>query len=202
MRRVTGKKEMYTGKGDGGRTSLLGKQKVSKGSHRIDLLGELDEFTSALGLARAHSELEASRSILLAVQRDVYVLMAELAATGKAEGSGEGLDAERVKWLESQISRMTATVKTPDGFIVPGDTPAGAALDLARTVARRVERRVVRQSDRGHKVNPDHPELSQPGIVAVIRARIMRTGCQNGQADPCQGNQQKKRSGNKHGFHY
>ena len=90
MRRVTGKKEMYTGKGDGGRTSLLGKQKVSKGSHRIDLLGELDEFSSALGLARAHSELEASRSILLAVQRDVYILMAELATTGKAEGSGAG----------------------------------------------------------------------------------------------------------------
>ncbi len=154
MRRVTGKKEMYTGKGDGGRTSLLGKQKVSKGSHRIDLLGELDEFTSALGLARAHSELEASRSILLAVQRDVYVLMAGLATTGKGEGSGAGLDAERVKWLESQIARMTATVKTPDGFIVPGDTPAGAAMDLARTVARRVERRVVRQVDRGHKVNP------------------------------------------------
>jgi cob(I)alamin adenosyltransferase len=154
MRRVTGKKEMYTGKGDGGRTSLLGKQKVSKGSRRIDLLGELDEFTSALGLARAHSELEASRTILLAVQRDVYVLMAGLATTGKAEASATALDAERVKWLESQISRMTATVKTPDGFIVPGDTPAGAAMDLARTVARRVERRVVRQVDRGHKVNP------------------------------------------------
>jgi cob(I)alamin adenosyltransferase len=154
MRRVTGKKEMYTGKGDGGRTSLLGKQKVSKGSRRIDLLGELDEFTSALGLARAHSELEASRTILLAVQRDVYVVMAGLATTGKAEASATALDAERVKWLESQISRMTATVKTPDGFIVPGDTPAGAAMDLARTIARRVERRVVRQVDRGHKVNP------------------------------------------------
>jgi len=58
MRRVTGKKEMYTGKGDGGRTSLLGKQKVSKGSHRIDLLGELDEFSSALGLARALSDVK------------------------------------------------------------------------------------------------------------------------------------------------
>jgi cob(I)alamin adenosyltransferase len=154
MRKVTGKKEMYTGKGDGGRTSLLGKQKVSKGSRRIDLLGELDEFSSALGLARAHSDLEASRSILLAVQRDVYILMADMAKTGKAEGSGEGLDAERVKWLESQINRMAATVKTPDGFIVPGDTPAGAAMDLARTVARRVERRVVHQVDRGHKVAP------------------------------------------------
>jgi cob(I)alamin adenosyltransferase len=153
MRRVTGKKEMYTGKGDGGRTSLLGKQKVSKGSHRIDLLGELDEFSSALGLARAHSELETSRSILLAIQRDVYVLMTGLATTAKAEKSAKTMDAERVQWLESQITRLTAALKTPDGFIIPGDTPAGAAMDLARTVARRVERRVVHQVDRGHKIS-------------------------------------------------
>lgn len=154
MRKVTGKKEMYTGKGDGGRTSLLGKQKVSKGSHRIELLGEMDEFSSALGLARALSDVEACRTILLAVQRDVYNLMAELAAAGKVDGSGKSLDAERVKWLESQITRMTSTVKIPDGFIVPGDSPASAAMDLARTVARRVERRVVHQVDRGRKVNP------------------------------------------------
>jgi cob(I)alamin adenosyltransferase len=154
MRRVTGKKEMYTGKGDGGRTSLLGKQKVSKGSHRIEVLGELDELSSTLGLARALTEVEASRSILLAVQRDIYILMAELAATSKTNSTGKSLDAERVKWLESQITRMTATIKTPDGFIVPGDTPASAALDVARTVARRVERRVVHQVDRGHKISP------------------------------------------------
>jgi cob(I)alamin adenosyltransferase len=144
---------MYTGKGDGGRTSLLGKQKVSKGSHRIDLLGELDEFSSALGLARALSDVETSRSTLLAIQRDVYILMAEMAVTGKTETSVKSLDAGRVKWLESQITRLTTAVKSPDGFIVPGDTPAGAALDVARTVARRVERRVVRQVDRGHKVS-------------------------------------------------
>jgi cob(I)alamin adenosyltransferase len=153
MRKVTGKPEMYTGKGDGGRTSLLGKQKVSKGSHRIDLLGELDELSSTLGLARALSDVEPIRSILLAVQRDIYVLMAELAASGKAETQIKPLDAERVTWLESQIDRLTATVKIPDGFIVPGDTPAGAALDLARTVARRVERRAVHQIDRGRKIS-------------------------------------------------
>ena len=154
MRRVTGKKEMYTGKGDGGRTSLLGKQKVSKGSHRIEVLGELDEFSSALGLARALSDVKASQEILLAVQRDVYILMAEMAVSVKSEKAGKPLDGERVKWLESKITRVTAGVRTPDGFIVPGDSPAGAALDLARTVARRVERRVVHQVDRGRKVSP------------------------------------------------
>ena len=153
MRRVTGKQQIYTGKGDGGRTGLLGKQKISKGSHRIDILGELDEFSASLGLARALTDQETSKTILIAVQRDVYVLMSELAATGKATREVKKLDADRVTWLESQIERLAARSKAPQGFIVPGDSPAGAALDFARTVARRVERRVVRQMDRGRKVS-------------------------------------------------
>ena len=153
MRRVTDKQTMYTGKGDGGRTGLLGKQNISKGSHRIDVLGELDELSASLGLARALTDLEDDRTILLAIQRDVYVLMSELAASGKSSGKGTKLDAERVTWLESQIDRLAGRSKKPDGFIVAGDSPASAALDVARTVARRVERHVVRQMDRGRKIS-------------------------------------------------
>jgi cob(I)alamin adenosyltransferase len=153
MRRVTEKQQMYTGKGDGGRTRLLGKQNVSKGSHRIDVLGELDEFSASLGLARALSDQETSKTILLVIQRDIYVLMSELAASGKKARETMKLDAERVTWLESQIERLAARSKKPAGFIVPGDSPASAALDVARTVARRVERAVVRQTDRGRKIS-------------------------------------------------
>jgi cob(I)alamin adenosyltransferase len=144
---------MYTGKGDGGRTGLLGKQNISKGSHRIDILGELDEFSASLGLARALTGQETSKTILLDIQRDIYVLLTELAASGKATGEVKKLEADRVTWLESQIDHITAHSKAPEGFILPGDSPASAALDVARTVARRVERRVVRQVDRGRKVS-------------------------------------------------
>jgi cob(I)alamin adenosyltransferase len=153
MKRVTEKQQMYTGKGDGGRTGLLGKQNVSKGSHRIDILGELDEFSAALGLARALTDQVESRTLLLAIQRDVYLLMSELASTGKGVKDIKKLDAERVTWLEVQIERLAGRSKKPVGFILPGDTPAGAALDVARTVARRVERHVVRQMDHGRKIS-------------------------------------------------
>lgn len=153
MRRVTEKQQMYTGKGDGGRTGLLGKQKISKGSHRIDILGELDEFSASLGLARAMSDQAESKTILLAIQRDIYVLMSELASSGKSTRDIKKLDAERVTWLESQIDHLAVRSKKLEGFIVPGDSPAGAALDVARTVARRVERAVVRQMDRGRKID-------------------------------------------------
>ena len=113
MRRVTGKKEMYTGKGDGGRTSLLSKRTVSKGSHRIDILGELDEFSASLGMARALTDQADSRSILLAVQRDVYVLMGELASSGKVTKQAKKLEGERVTWLESQIDRLAVGSKMP-----------------------------------------------------------------------------------------
>lgn len=153
MKRVTEKQHMYTGQGDGGRTSLLGKQNVSKGSHRIDVLGELDEFSASLGLARALTDQEESKTILLAIQRDIYVLMSELAASGKKTRDIQKLDAERVTWLEVQIERLAGRSKKPAGFIVPGDSPASGAMDVARTVARRVERHVVRQTDRGRKIS-------------------------------------------------
>lgn len=153
MKRVTNRQTLYSGKGDGGRTSLLGKHNVSKGSHRIELLGELDELSAALGLARAFSDQAATKAVLLELQRDIYVVMAELAATGKKAGEIKPLDGERVAWLESHIDRLSARTKPPKGFILPGDNQAGAALDVARAVSRRVERRVVREMDRGRKVS-------------------------------------------------
>lgn len=154
MKKIVEKKSLFTGKGDGGRTGLIGKKKVSKGNRRIDVLGELDEFSAVLGLARAASGQELTKTILLAVQHDIYVLMAALAVEGKPDPSRSPLESERVVWLESQIDILTARSKTPTGFILPGDTPVSAMIDFARTVARRVERRVVRQSDRGWQVGP------------------------------------------------
>jgi len=154
MRRVTGKQQMYTGEGDGGRTGLVGKQQVSKGSRRIDVIGELDELSAALGMARAVAGQELTRTILITIQRDIYSLMASLAVAGKADKNASNLDPDRVTWLEEQIDVVVARTKLPKGFIVPGDAPGGAALDFARTVARRVERRVVHQVDRGRKVAP------------------------------------------------
>jgi len=132
----------FTRAGDNGTTSLLGEQHIPKNHPRLETVGDVDEATAALGLARANSQLATTREILLAVQRDLYHLMAEVAATPKNATRFRAVDAARVSWLEEQISALEEQVQIPGEFIVPGDTTAGAALDVARTVVRRAERQL------------------------------------------------------------
>ena len=145
----------YTRTGDDGTTGLLGEGRVPKTHPRIEALGALDESTATLGWARAHARDPRSGRILLESQRDLYKLMAEVAATPENAEKFHAIDAARVDWLESQIEALSATVTMPREFIVPGDTPAGAALSLARAVIRRAERRVVELFDAQEIANPE-----------------------------------------------
>jgi len=134
---------LYTRRGDDGTTGLLGEDRVSKDNPRIEALGALDEASAALGLARASCLASQTPPILREVQRDLYKLMAEVAATpGNAE-KFKGIDATRVTWLEEQADAIHGIVTMPKEFILPGDTPSGAALSMARAVVRRAERRVT-----------------------------------------------------------
>lgn len=146
--------KMYTGRGDQGQTDLLG-ERVGKDDPRIDLLGELDETTSAIGLGRAHAQAPRTREALLTVQHDLYMIMAELAFTDATRPDAYRLPAERVAWLEEQTDAIAATVTLPREFVVPGDTVPGAALDVARTVARRAERVAVHLDQQGRMPNPE-----------------------------------------------
>ena len=69
--------------------------------------------------------------------------MAEVAATPENADKFKGLDAARVTWLEEQADEIQRIVSIPKEFILPGDTPSGAALSMARAVVRRAERRVT-----------------------------------------------------------
>lgn len=142
----------YTRTGDDGTTGLLGEGRVPKTHPRIEALGALDESTATLGLARAQARDPRSSGILLEAQRDLYKLMAEVAATTDAF---HFIDAARVDWIESQIEQLSATVTMPREFILPGDSLAGAALSLARAVIRRAERRVVELLAAKEIANPD-----------------------------------------------
>jgi cob(I)alamin adenosyltransferase len=145
----------YTRTGDDGTTGLLGEGRVRKTHPRIEALGALDESTATLGLARAQAHDPRCERILLEVQRDLYKLMAEVAATPENADKFHFIDAARVDWIESQIEALAATVTMPHEFILPGDTLAGAALSLARAVIRRAERRVVELSDAQEISNPE-----------------------------------------------
>lgn len=145
---------IYTAKGDQGQTDLLG-ERVAKDDPRIDLLGTIDETTCAIGLGRAQITDKAEGEMLIQVQRDLYQIMAELAFTNDLRPASMRFDADRVAWLEAEIERITATVTLPPQFIIPGDTVSGAALDVARTVARRAERLAVALSDESAVNNPE-----------------------------------------------
>lgn len=145
----------YTRTGDDGTTGLLGEGRVPKTHPRIEALGVLDESTATLGLARAQARDPRCEAILLEAQRDLYKLMAEVAATPDQVDKFHFIDAARVDWIESQIEALAATVTMPREFILPGDTVAGAALSLARAVIRRAERRVVELAEAKEIYNPE-----------------------------------------------
>lgn len=124
--------------GDDGRTSLYGRARVPKHDPRIALLGDLDEAQSAMGLARALAKRAVARD-LLELQRALYVLMAQVAASPERPAARRVSDAD-VAELERRTAALRAKAAIPAQFVVPGAEPGSAALDLARTVVRRAER--------------------------------------------------------------
>jgi cob(I)alamin adenosyltransferase len=144
----------YTRNGDDGSTGLLGDGRLPKYHPRIEALGALDEASAALGLARALCQTPQIKSVLMEVQRDLYALMAEIAATPENAERFRILGLPRVQWLESQADNLSITVPLPAEFILPGDTLSGAALALTRTIVRRAERQVVELLDAGEISNP------------------------------------------------
>lgn len=146
----------YTRTGDDGYTGLLGEGRVPKYHPVTEAVGAIDEAAAALGLGRAACRGERSAGLILTVQRDLYHLMAEIAATPENVARFRQIDALRVGWLEQQTDVLSNLVELPKDFILPGDSPAGAALALARTVVRRAERRVARLY---HEQMIENPEL-------------------------------------------
>jgi cob(I)alamin adenosyltransferase len=139
----------YTGSGDDGATSLLGDARVPKYHLQPQAFGTVDEASAALGLARAFSQIGEVQGVLLAAQRDLYHVMTELAATPETASRFPSLQQDRVEWLETQTDELGSRVAMPREFVVPGDTQAGACLDLARAIVRRAERVVVKLCDEG-----------------------------------------------------
>jgi len=134
--------KFYTKTGDDGYTGRLGEGRLPKHHILIDAIGTIDEASSALGFARALVGAKTTEQLILALQKDLYHIMAELSATPDNAEKFRVVDAKRLAWLEDQIERYNLAVESPREFIVPGDTKSGAALALARTVVRRAERRI------------------------------------------------------------
>jgi cob(I)alamin adenosyltransferase len=142
--------QFYTRRGDDGSTGLLGPGRVPKYDPRPEAYGTVDEVQAALGLARAAGCTPRTGEILLTIQRDLYALMAALAAAGDEDSPfASSVQATHVRHLEDWVAEFEAQVEMPREFVVPGDSQPGAALHLARTITRRAERRAARLMDEG-----------------------------------------------------
>lgn len=143
---MTGRAKVYTGRGDDGTTGLLFGGRVPKDDARPEAYGEVDEAQAAIGLARAAAagvpELD---TILLDVERDLYVLMAELATDdanrSKLQAGATLVTEPMVDAISATTDRLADRFAFPTEFVLPGGTELAARLDVARTVVRRAERR-------------------------------------------------------------
>ena len=165
--------KIYTKTGDAGETSLFDNSRVSKADPRVDAYGEVDEVNACLGAAIAavrlrHSVASAGQglnddiaAVLVAIQKDLFAVGARLADPSSRIAdrvTKAAVTALQIELLEATIDRLEAELPPLRRFILPGGSPAGALLHLARTVCRRAERRVI-------GLGPDSVE---PGVIIYL----------------------------------
>ena len=128
-----------TGRGDDGTTTLLGSGRMDKHDPRIVVLGDVDEASSFLGLARAEAGEGETGTLLLELQRLLYRVMGDVAMPREANAVGE----EDLRFVDDALSSWRKRTEIPREFVVPGESRLGALLDVARSVVRRAERSLV-----------------------------------------------------------
>ncbi|PSC05021.1 ATP:cob(I)alamin adenosyltransferase [Alsobacter soli] len=143
--------KIYTRTGDDGTTGLGTGERVPKYSLRVEAYGTVDETNAAIGLARLHTggAHPLVDEMLGRIQNDLFDLGADLCApdTGKPLGYEplRIIDAQVVR-IEGEIDQLNAELAPLRTFVLPGGSPAAAALHLARTICRRAERLIVHLS--------------------------------------------------------
>ncbi|MSQ11166.1 MAG: cob(I)yrinic acid a,c-diamide adenosyltransferase [Dehalococcoidia bacterium] len=151
--------KIYTKTGDKGQTGLLYGGRVPKNDPRVETYGLVDEACSAMGLGRALSNDAKVKEILLHTQRELFTVGAELATDPSARDSFlkhfTPVTSEMTTRLERWIDELDAVVKLPPSFVIPGASPASAAIDVARTALRTAERRIVGLHEAGMLANEE-----------------------------------------------
>ncbi len=154
---------IYTRTGDNGSTGLLGAGRVSKDDLRVEAYGTVDELNAALGVARAalSNADESADELIARLQSELFVLGAALADPNPDGRFHRAITEAHVTGLESLIDALEAELEPLHQFILPGGSPAGARIHLARAVCRRAERLAVALA---HQAGRDVP----PVIIAYL----------------------------------
>jgi cob(I)alamin adenosyltransferase len=177
---------IYTRTGDDGTTALASGERRMKNDLRVETYGTVDETNAAIGVARA--ALDGSdptlEAILFRIQNDLFDLGADLATPADAP-RGEGalrVVQSQVERLEREIDELNARLDPLKSFVLPGGTPAAAALHLARTISRRAERQMVALSAAsGERV--DDPAMRYVNRLSDLLFVAARVANANGAKD-------------------
>lgn len=175
---------IVTKTGDRGETSLMYGRRVSKTDPRVDAYGRVDELTAALGLARAFCQDEFVAKEILAAQKDLIILMGEL-ATAREDLDRYLKDGFKLTTAE-MVDRLTGVIVDlekdkslyPKDWVIPGGNTVSAALDLARTTCRHAERSVASLKDFNAEILRYLNRLSD---LCWILARYVERTKNNGQ---------------------
>lgn len=143
---------VYTGRGDGGETDLMGDRRVSKTHPRIEAYGTIDELNALVGRSRPIDDDDVDEAIET-IQNHLFVIQAILADPEDHKETPR-ITAEQVAQLEDWIDDGEAEIPEQTSFILPGGTDSGASLHHACTVCRRAERRVVALDEQSDNLNP------------------------------------------------
>jgi cob(I)alamin adenosyltransferase len=171
--------KIYTRTGDKGTSGLVTGERRAKSDIIFEAIGAVDEVSAVIGMARIHvvqtcPQLDA---MLARIQNDLFDLGADLATPEK---DGLGFEALRivpaqVERLENEIDALNAELQPLRSFILPGGSPAAAALHLARTVARRAEREMVRlsQQESSKVAEPALQYINRLSDLLFVAARVV-----------------------------
>jgi cob(I)alamin adenosyltransferase len=167
---------IYTRTGDAGTTRLSTGAPVSKADGRVEAYGGVDETNACIGLARTHLSGDPELDAMLArVQNELFDLGADLStpeAAAEVAGSVLRILDTQVARLEAEIDDLNGRLPALTSFILPGGTPAAAALHLGRTVCRRAEREAVRLIEAGEPVSgPALRYLNRLSDLLFVAAR-------------------------------
>ena len=146
--------------GDGGTTGLMYNRRVSKCHPRVEAYGAVDELNTSLGLARACAPNPAHNSRLEGIQKDLVILMGELATQAEdlpryAKDGFSVVSSELTAKLDLIVREIESQNVSFKGWATPGANLAAATLDVARTACRRAERRVCALQEAGQLHNAE-----------------------------------------------